>query len=116
MYYLHHDQINVFLLYTPAFYNTSTTLTDIKFGKESKTIIVVDTSLHPLNLEACKNKINRSARVLSMIGTYYLFRKLTAQYFLQSLSSNEDDICRVRNASIRGTHYVMIFDGRFSKA
>ena len=33
---------------TPAFYNTSTTHNDIKFGKESKTIIVVDRSLHSL--------------------------------------------------------------------
>ena len=36
---------------TPAFFNTSTTLNDIKFGKESKNNHVVDTSLHPLKSE-----------------------------------------------------------------
>ena len=41
---------NRFFCRTPPFYNMSKTHKDLKFGKERKMLVVVDTSLLPLNV------------------------------------------------------------------
>ena len=43
-------RISGLVYHTPAFKNTSKTHNDIEFGKESNTIIFVDTSLRSLTL------------------------------------------------------------------